>query len=439
MNYIFFRKSVFKKTRQRNILVLMVISLVSLSTYAKVNIVDLSGVWSFKIDSTNVGINEKWFTQQFSEQLNLPGTLDDAFKGNPNKLIPELKRPQVSHLTRKNSYVGVAWYSRNITIPATWKNKKITLKLERVIWETRVWVDGKAVDGMQESLTTPHYFDLSNYLSAGNHTITIRIDNRKKYDISVQEMAHSYTNETQIKWNGIIGEISCIAEDKINITDIQIYPDVTNKLAKVVVNVSSSLSKNTDGVLKISAVSNKTKEQLPAISIPFHTNQTSSAIEISYPMGKNPVLWDEFTPNLYTLSTEIKGKGFSTSKTETFGMRSLTNKNAHLQVNGNQIFLRGTLECCIFPLKGYPPMDKTGWKKVFDTARAWGLNHLRFHSWCPPKYAFEVADEMGFYLQIELPLWSLVVNKNDATNQFLYAESDRIIKEYGNHPSFCFS
>ena len=438
MNHILFRKSVLKKTAIRSFFLFIFSSLLSVSTYGENNVIDLSGTWSFKVDSINVGINEKWFSEKFADLISLPGTMDDAAKGTPNVLRAELKKPQVSHLTRKNSYIGVAWYSRSITIPTAWKNKKITLKLERVIWETRVWIDGKIVTGMQESLTTPHYFDLSNYLSTGNHTITIRVDNRKKYDISVQEMAHAYTNETQIKWNGIIGEISCIAEDKVSIDNIQIYPDITNKLAKVVVNVSNLISKNTDGVLKISAVSNKTKEQLPAISMPFHTNQTTAAIEISYPMGKNPVLWDEFNPNLYTLSAEIKGKGFTSSKTETFGMRSLTNNNSHLQVNGNQIFLRGTLECCIFPLKGYPPMDKTGWKKVFDTARAWGLNHLRFHSWCPPKYAFEVADEMGFYLQIELPLWSIIVNKDDATNQFLYAESDRIIKEYGNHPSFCF-
>jgi hypothetical protein len=438
MNYTIFKKTAINKLNGISILVIILCSSFSLSAYGINNTIDLSGTWSFKIDSTNVGISEKWFSQQFTDFLKLPGTMDDAAKGNPNVLLPELRRPQVSHLTRKNSYVGVAWYSRNITIPSSWKNKRITLKLERVIWETRVWVDGKAVVGMQESLTTPHYFDLSNYLSVGKHSISIRVDNRKKYDITVQEMAHSYTDETQIKWNGIIGEISCIAEDKVNITDVQIYPDVTNKLAKVVVNISNLLSKNTDGILKISAVSNKTKEQLPEVSMPFHVNKSAAAIEISFPMGKNPLLWDEFNPNLYTLSAEIQGKGFNCSKTETFGMRSLTSKNAHLQVNGNRIFLRGTLECCIFPLKGYPPMDKKGWQKVFSTAREWGLNHLRFHSWCPPKYAFEVADEMGFYLQIELPLWSLTVNKDEPTNGFLNSEANKIIKEYGNHPSFCF-
>ena len=63
--------------------------------------------------------------------------------GVPNKLKPSLKRPQLSHLTRKNSYLGAAWYTREITIPDNWKGKEFILKLERVIWKTNVWVDGK--------------------------------------------------------------------------------------------------------------------------------------------------------------------------------------------------------------------------------------------------------------------------------------------------------
>ncbi|MDD4970872.1 MAG: glycoside hydrolase family 2 [Paludibacter sp.] len=402
------------------------------------NKIDLKGVWRFKLDSTDVGISQKWFTGTLSDQINLPSTTDDAGIGVPNILLPELRRPQVSHLTRKNSYLGVAWYSRDISVPASWKDKTITLKLERVIWKTSVWIDGKPVEGKQESLTTPHYFDLTSFLSPGNHKLTIRVDNRKQYDISVDEMAHAYTNETQIKWNGIIGEICCIAEDKVNITNVGIYPDITKKLIGIKVNIANATSRNAKGILTVFATSNKTNERLPVLSFPFDTKKSGTSLKISYPMGKNPLLWDEFNPDLYTLTSEIKGNGFVSSKTVTFGMRSLTNKNAHLQVNGHQIFLRGTLECCIFPLEGHPPMDKKGWQKVFDTARGWGLNHLRFHSWCPPEYAFEVADEMGFYLQIELPVWSLSVNKDQPTSEFLYAESDRIIKEYGNHPSFCF-
>ncbi len=431
-----FLKSNAKKISIRFILLSVLSFCIIFSGFAAEKKIDLSGKWSVKLDSADIGISQKWFLTTFSEKMDLPGTTDDAQMGIPNTLLPKLEKPQILHLTRKNSYVGVAWYSRSFSIPADWKNKQITLKLERVIWQTRVWIDGKEVPTMQESLTTPHYFDLSKYLPAGNHKITIRVDNRKKYDISVNDMAHAYTNETQIMWNGIIGEISCTSADKIHISDIQIYPDIDKKLVRVKVSISNSTDLPSNGVMKLFVASKKIK--LTSLSFPFHTNKSTSIVEMTYPMGKNPLLWDEFNPNLYTLSAEIKGKGYQSTKTATFGMRSLTNKNAHIQVNGHDIFLRGTLECSIFPLTGHPPMDKQGWQKVFGTAREWGLNHLRFHSWCPPEAAFEVADEMGFYLQIELPLWSLTVNKDKATNEFLYAEANRISTAYGNHPSFCF-
>ena len=78
------------------------------------------------------------------------------------------------------------------------------------------------------------------------------------------------------------------------------------------------------------------------------------------------MLWDEFNPNIYEATATLETEGMTDSKCETFGMRKLTNQNALLQINNRRLFLRGTLECCIFPLKGYPPMDEANWEKVFS-------------------------------------------------------------------------
>jgi beta-galactosidase/beta-glucuronidase len=87
-------------------------------------------------------------------------------------------------------------------------------------------------------------------------------------------------------------------------------------------------------------------------------------------------------------------------------MREFKADGRHFTINGQKTFLRGTVECCIFPETAHPPMDEAKWEKVFSTARSYGLNHFRFHSWCPPEAAFRVADRYGFYLQVELPNWS---------------------------------
>ncbi|HQG49158.1 MAG TPA: discoidin domain-containing protein, partial [Sedimentisphaerales bacterium] len=64
-----------------------------------------------------------------------------------------------------------------------------------------------------------------------------------------------------------------------------------------------------------------------------------------------------------------------------------------------------------------------------------GLNHIRFHSWCPPEAAFVAADELGFYYHVECSAWTTVGN-GGPFDQWLYKESEAMVKAYGNHPSF---
>lgn len=404
----------------------------------KNNIISLEGEWQFAIDSTDIGVNEKWFTKEFTDKISLPGTMDDAQKGMPNQLSPGITKPQILHLTRKYSYTGPAWYKKEVTIPAGWKGKNISLKLERVIWETSVWIDDREIETKEESLIAPHYFDLTDYLTPGSHIISIRIDNRKKYDISIDDKGHAYTNETQIMWNGIIGELALIAENDISIKRIDVYPDINKKNIKAYVHVKNSGQPAT-GKLTASVSLPARNVMLKDVTISdINLNEEKQIIEMTFPMGDDMYLWDESTPYVYELGVSLNAGKNNSSKTTTFGMREIKQQNASILINNKRAFMRGTLECCIFPLTGHPPMDHAGWEKVFLSAREWGLNHLRFHSWCPPKAAFEVADKMGFYLQVELPLWSLTVGKDQGTNRFLYDEADRIIAEYGNHPSFCF-
>ncbi|PXY47401.1 glycoside hydrolase family 2 [Flavobacterium hydrophilum] len=400
-------------------------------------VMDIAGEWTVQLDSTDVGQKNGWQNMSFKQLIKLPGTTDDAGLGIPNKLKPGLEKLQMSHLTRKSSYLGAAWYTRGISVPKNWKKKEFILKLERVIWKTNVWIDGKEVLGEQSSLIAPHYFDLTKYLTAGKtHRITIRVDNRKLFDISVDNMAHAYTNQTQIMWNGIIGKMEIEAFDAVRIVNLQVKPEINTGIAKVKVVLKNS-TKNSKGILSITAVNKKTKISAETLQKEIQIKFGESIVEADYNLGKDIKLWSEFSPELYELKAELKtGKNNSNASVD-FGMRSFSKKGSVLTINDQPVFLRGTLECNIFPLTGHPPMDKEGWRKVFGTAREWGLNHLRFHSWCPPQAAFEVADEMGFYVQVELPVWVLKIGQDQKTTDFLYAEAQRMIDEYGNHPSFC--
>lgn len=426
---------------------IIILTVLSIGAKAQPAYVSLAGEWRFKMDSADEGEKAAWYNNPssfFSQQIKLPGTMDDAGYGTPVNIKSETTSHQINkevllHLWRKVSYIGPAWYQKEIVIPANWQNKHIELFLERVIWETKVWVDGKQINDIGESLIAPQTFDVSAFLTPGKHTITLRIDNSRKYDISLADggFAHIYTNETQIIWNGVIGKIGLEVNSKTYFTNVQVFNATEN--AKYI-NVKTSLNNQTEK-------SSKNKIELSVknggiiygsldttISLEPGINDLDFKINISKPI-KN---WDEFNPALYNLKSKIiSGKDYDV-KDCSFGFRTISNQDAHLQINNRLLFLRGTLECTIFPKIAHAPMGKEAWLKVLKIAKSYGMNHLRFHSWCPPEAAFEAADEMGFYIQVELPVWSLKIGQDKPADDFLKREAERIIKNYGNHPSFCF-
>lgn len=108
----------------------------------------------------------------------------------------------------------------------------------------------------------------------------------------------------------------------------------------------------------------------------------------------------------------------------------------HFYANGHKIFLRGRHDACVWPLTGHVPMDLESWRNYFAVCEEYGLNHVRFHSWCPPEAAFAAADEYGIYLQPELPFWGDFNDKDETLMTFLLKEGENILREYGHHPSF---
>lgn len=402
----------------RNLFLYLIIYTAFINSSKAQDYISLAGKWNYSLD-TNARV--------FDKTIQLPGTLDDAAIGQPPKVFPtQMSKEIMRGLWRKNSFIGVASYKREINIPVGFQNKSIQLYLERVIWKTSVWIDEHRV-GEAVCLSTPQIFQLPK-LAPGKHTITLRIDNKQQFQIG--DATHAYTDGTQIIWNGVIGKMQLIAR-QATIEQVRINPDIEHSKAGFEVNVNIPAD-NHSGYSLETSIQLKGKP-IASQTIPIAKGVTS----ISLPIEK-ALLWDEFNPVLYTSTTRLmKGRQIVDEHKAQFGMRKVTNQNSQLQLNGNRIFLRGTLECNIFPLKGHPPMDKNGWLKVMTTAKQYGLNHLRFHSWCPPEAAFAVADSLGMYLQVELPFWS-TVGKDTATLDFLKHEADLILKNYGNHPSFCF-
>ena len=115
-------------------------------------------------------------------------------------------------------------------------------------------------------------------------------------------------------------------------------------------------------------------------------------------------------------------------------MPRLVNSDGRFMAGGHKVFLRGKHDACVFPLTGHTPMDKESWSEYLGKCASYGINHVRFHSWCPPEAAFEAADDLGIYLQPELPFWGTL--EGEELLEYLKKEGLGIINAYGHHPSF---
>ena len=378
--------------------------------------VPLAGEWRFALDPKNEGVSSRWFERRLEDHIRLPGTTDENRKGTPNQAR------ETGRLTRVYPYAGAAWYQCDLAVPAEWAGRRAALFLERTK-TSDLWVDGTHV-GRQDSLVAPHVYPLGR-LDPGRHQISLRIDNAEHAPIGD---AQQISDQTQTNWNGIIGELSLEVTDLVWMDDIQVYPDVAARTVKVRVDIGNITGGPVSGQMTVSV------DGPAARSVPFSLSGTHGMAETVVNLGDRAQLWDEFSPVLTGVVVSMDAGPYRDRKQVSFGMREFRAVNGHFRINGKTIFLRGNVDNCVFPITGYPPMTVEGWLRVFRIAKSYGLNHYRFHTWFPPRAAFEAADQAGVYLQPELPNWMQFGGREH--DDFLRAEGERILKTFGNHPSF---
>lgn len=428
-------------------------------------IIDLSGIWEFKLDEDKLGLQEPVI---FDDTIQLPGSTSLAKKGKPNRAR------ETYFLTEVHKFEGYAWYRKEVKLPlkkSELKGKHFYLTLER----TRisyVWVDGEFA-GVQDSLVAKHVYDLTGLVKSANPVITVMVSN---VDYAIGG-GHMTSQDTQTNWNGILGEISLEVCDEVRISHASAYCDYKNKTAVIGTTIESFAKKDKKAQVTVSAdlcrlkpslfaldsdcsiweeiatkhQADKTdmellesyldikKNAVEALEESVVLSEGTNELELKLQLPSNAKKWDEEEPWLY----RIKLSCGDSYKYIWFGYREFKAVGDHFEINGRKTFLRGRHQGMLFPLSGFAPMNVTGWLKDFKIVKNWGLNHERCHTCTPPEAAFLAADLLGFYFQPELPFWGTWLGENDekyneaeAAQDFLTVEGFNILEEYAGHPSF---
>ncbi len=216
--------------------------------------------------------------------------------------------------------------------------------------------------------------------------------------------SHSVSDSLDDAWNGIVGKIELRSTPLVWIENVQVFPHLETQSITVRGTLRNNTGKTVTNLVDLNFIPAMAdgggRPELLQLVCSSDSTNFEAEVHSAYPVEP----WSEFQPQLYEL-TVIKQSPTPAPdltqwerKTILFGFRDFHTDGNQFILNGRPVYFRGTHFGGDFPLTGYPPTDVESWRKIFRTCKDYGLNHMRFHSWCPPEAAFEAADQLGFFI-----------------------------------------
>ncbi|MBI1282673.1 MAG: hypothetical protein GC179_31400 [Anaerolineaceae bacterium] len=398
----------------------MVLSSVSTSPQT----LSLIGEWEFALDPQDIGLEGGWINGELQNHIQVPASWAEAGFGEP---------PPSHFLAGWNPvlvYEGAAWYSRLLDVPDSWANQIVELVLSGVRWRSTVWLDGVQI-GQAESLSVAHRYDLTDSIKpATQQRLTIRVDNRMLYPL---DESHANSEQTATHWGGITGGAEIIVLPQRNIRSVKCRPDVNARTFYFDIALHHA-----EGTQLEVSVTNPETQKVCNNRLTIEDNHASVSVEL----GSDARLWWDDDPFLYNLTVTLKKDDKVIHQLEKrVGLREISTQGKQILLNGKPVFLRGYVDCCIFPLTGYTSWDIEHYRRQFRIARSYGFNHVRLHSWTAPEPFWQAADELGMLVQSELPHWSKfytdsAVQPPEAVHHYLLRELELIVEALNLHPSW---
>jgi hypothetical protein len=404
------------------------------------DIMPLAGEWRFAMDRQDAGDKDGWFRRDLEGRVRLPGSMAENGLGDPVTNVRQQvwggqwTHEPVWHPMVRTDYRGAAWYQTTVRVPENWREKHLELLLERVCWQSELWVDETSL-GRRDSLSAPHRYEIGP-LPPGLHRLTLRIDNRPLHDLGCN--THAYHEGSCTIYNGVIGRMELQARPPVFVRADEVYADPASGRCELRLTVANRTGREAACTVTASILQHGHSEPAGTARQEATVPPGDSPLSVGVTLPAAAVRrWSEFDRPLYEARVVIQSGGSADDHRARFGFRIYATRGPQFLINGKPVLLRGEANNAQFPLTGHPPMDRETWLRIFGRLKDFGLNHVRFHAWVPPEAAFDAADELGFYLQPELPNGEDSVARDSARGlSWREAEFDRILSAYGNHPSF---
>ena len=336
---------------------------------------NLNGLWEYAIRPTG--------TQQ-------PADMDGQI------LVPFAVESSLSGVMKTLGKENELWYSREFTVPSSWKGKNILLHFGAVDWQADVWVNGVKM-GQHRGGYTPFSFDITPVLAKGKNQITVKVWDPS--DEGYQPRGKQVKHPDGIWYTPVSGIWQTVWMEPVSanhITRLKTTPDIDKKILIVEAHTATG---NPSAVVSV-VVSEGGK--VVATGKAMQGQPVQLAIE-------NARLWSPENPFLYDMKVTLTDNGKvidevnSYAAMRKYSIRQGADGITRLQLNNRNVFHFGPLDLGWWPDGLYTaPTDEA---LVYDIKKVkdFGYNMIRKHVKVEPARWYTHCDKLGVIVWQDMP------------------------------------
>lgn len=382
------------------------------------NLSDLSGIWNFKKDPQNIGIEKHWFKGLTDSRIiAVPGSWNEQF-------------------TDSRDYFDVAWYETKTFVANDWSGEEVWIRFGSVNYHATVWINGQKL-GVHEGGHLPFAFEVSQWVNYGEkNSIVVRVENELKPSrVPTGNVPNSFftsfpkANFDFFPYAGINRKVWLYTlSKKSKITDITVKTDFENTTGKIRLAIEKKGSANSG---KITLSGGK-----QPITRSFRFSGGMALVELTVP---DVNLWSVENPFLYDMEVVIQSNQKTLDRYELpVGIRTITVNEKSVLLNGKPVFLKGFGKHEDFPIFGRGVANPV-LVKDYSLLKWIGANSYRTSHYPYDEEYYRIADREGILIIDEIPAVGLFFH-GDAKDT---AERQRMCKQYlkelyyrdKNHPA----
>lgn len=351
-------------------------------------VVDLSGVWNFKLDKGN-GFIDKWYEAKLEDTINM------AVPSSFNDLV---------ETQEVRDHVGYVWYERNFSIHRSLLNERIVLRFGSATHYARVYVNGKLVVEHKGGFT-PFEAEINDVLVNGENRLTVAVNNIidettlpvgmiVEKEVNGKKQVKNLVNFDFFNYAGIHRPVKIYTTPKTYIKDVVIVTGVNENIGKVDYEVKAI----GNAEVRVSVVDEDNK--VVATGEGYKGNITI----------ENVKLWEPLNAYLYKLKVDlIESEEVVDTYSEEFGVRTVEVKNGQFLINNKPFYFKGFGKHEDSYINGRG-MNEAINVKDFNLMKWIGANSFRTAHYPYSEELMRLADREGIVVIDETPAVGLHLN-----------------------------